>query len=60
MPKCLECKVELEFDDTVDTWTDGEDNVIIKIYGHCPKCGKLYKWKDVYQYVEFQDLKERD
>lgn len=59
MPECLECKTELEFDDTVDTWVDG-DIVEMKNIGHCPQCGKLYKWKDIFQHTEFQDLEERD
>lgn len=58
MPECLECKVELEFDDTVDTYADG-DIVIFYEIGHCPKCGKKYKWKDVYNFSHFEDLEER-
>ena len=59
MPECLKCKVELEFDDTVDTWANA-DYVEMKNIGHCPKCGKLYKWKDIYHFTEFEDLEERD
>lgn len=59
MPNCLECKTELEFDDTIDMWAD-EEAVEMKNCGHCPKCGKLYKWKGIYNYVNFQDLEERD
>jgi hypothetical protein len=32
----------------------------MKNHGHCTKCGKLYKWKDIYNYIIFQDLEERD
>ena len=59
MPECLECKIELEFDDTVDTWAD-ESIVEMKNIGHCPKCGKKYKWRDIYEYSHFKDLEERD
>lgn len=59
MPKCKYCKVELEFEDTIDMWAD-EEVVEMKNCGHCPKCGKLYKWKGIYNYVNFQDLEERD
>lgn len=58
MPECLECKTELEFDDTVDTWAD-EEAVVMKNHGHCPQCGKTYKWKDIYRYTEFEELEER-
>lgn len=57
MPKCLKCETELEFDDTVDTWVD-EEIVEMKNIGHCPECGKKYKWRDFYRYTEFQDLEE--
>jgi hypothetical protein len=59
MLECLECKTELEFDITVDTWAD-EEIVEMKNIGHCPKCEKKYKWIDIYRYTESQDLKERD
>jgi uncharacterized protein with PIN domain len=57
MPECLECKTELEFDDTVDIYADS-DIVIFYEVGHCPKCGKEYKWRDVYNFSHFEDLEE--
>ena len=57
MPECLECKIELEFDDTVDTWVNG-DIVEMKNIGHCSKCGKKYQWRDVYNFSHFEDLEE--
>ena len=39
MPECTKCGCELEFDDTVDQYSDA--NVVeFKEYGHCPNCGK--------------------
>lgn len=58
MSECLECKTELEFDYNIEMWTD-EDTVVMKNRGHCPQCGKLYKWKDIYRYAESQDVEER-
>lgn len=57
MPECLECKVEIEFDDTVDIYSDS-DIVVFYEVGYCPKCGKIYKWRDVYKFSHFEDLEE--
>ena len=57
MPQCEVCKVELDFDDTYDIWGD-EEGMEVKNKGHCPKCGKKYKWKDIYIYTHFDDLRE--
>jgi hypothetical protein len=60
MPECLECKIELECDDTVDMCV-GEEFVEMKNIGHCPKCGKKYRWKkDMYTYSPFKNLEEED
>lgn len=58
MLECLNCKTELEFDDTVDTWAD-EEIVEMKNIGHCPKCKKKYKWTDYYKFAYHKDLEER-
>ena len=56
MPKC-ECGEELEFDR--DDFFDGDSDIILMlVYGHCPKCGKEYKWKDEYILADFSDLEE--
>ena len=57
MPQCPECEVELDFDDTIDEWCNG-DVIELKKVGHCPNCGKEYKWKDVYSWYYFEDLEE--
>ncbi len=58
MPICGICEVDLEFDNTLDMWAD-EDLVEMKNVGHCPKCGKKYKWRDIYEYSHYTDLEER-
>ena len=59
MPECTKCGTDLEFDDTIDTYAD---SVIVIFYevGHCSKCGKKYKWRDVYNFSHFEDLEEKD
>lgn len=57
MPECPICKEELEFVDNFDFWVDG-DIIEMKSLGKCPKCGKEYKWKDLYTYSHFTDLRE--
>lgn len=56
MPKCT-CGKELEFDR--DEFYEGDCDIILyQAYGHCPKCGKHYKWKDEYILTDFNDLEE--
>lgn len=57
MPICKVCDLDIWFDDTIDQWSD-EDIVEMKNIGHCPKCGKKYKWRDIYQYSYYTDLEE--
>ena len=57
MPMCGICNTDLWFDDTVDQWSD-EDVVEMKNIGHCPKCGKKYRWRDIYKYSHYEDLEE--
>lgn len=59
MPECKYCNVELELDDTIDEDAD-ESEVAMKEVGHCPKCGKDYKWFDIYKYSHYRDLEECD
>lgn len=60
MPECLVCKIILEYDDLVAYGTDGieEEIVIMHNIGHCPKCGKKYRWKDIYKYSHSEDVEE--
>ena len=58
MPKCT-CGEELEFDN--DEFFDGDCGILFyKVYGHCPKCRKHYKWKDEYILTEYYDLEETE
>lgn len=58
MPECTACGTELEFDNTYDQYSDS-DIVIFYEVGHCPKCGKIFKWKDEYCFEKFTDLEEK-
>ena len=56
MPKCT-CGEEIEFER--DEFFDGDSDIILqRAYGYCPKCGKKYRWNDVYILKDFSDLKE--
>ena len=33
------------------------DVVLVHIIGYCPNCETDHKWKEVYQFERFQDLK---
>ena len=57
MAKCLDCKVELNFVETVETYAD-ESSVEMHNIGICPKCKKGYKWIDVYNYSYCEDVEE--
>lgn len=56
-PNCPYCKVELDFDDHYDMYDDG-GTIICRAIGHCPKCGKRFKWEDLYTFCGFQDFVE--
>lgn len=56
MPNC-ECGEELEFDYNMDIWSDG-DVATMPSYGHCPKCGKKYRWLDHYELSHWSELEE--
>lgn len=57
MPDCLNCGTELEFDESLDQYTDNDDVILYEI-GHCPCCGKSFKWKDNYKFTKYSDLEE--
>ena len=56
MPECLKCGYELKFADIYNMEVNG-DVVLVHIIGYCPNCGTDHKWKEVYQFERFQDLK---
>lgn len=58
MPKCT-CGEELEFDANTDFWCDGDEMTMV-CYGHCPKCGKKYKWNDYYLLSNWDNLEEEE
>ena len=56
MPKCT-CGEELEFDMDDGLECDGDVASMLS-FGHCPKCGKEYKWYDYYTLSHYMGLKE--
>ena len=56
MPKCT-CGEELEFDYDTGVWSDG-DVTTMASYGHCPKCGKKYRWLDHFVISHWNELEE--
>lgn len=57
MADCLNCGTELDFDNTVVQYTE-ENEIVLCETGHCPNCGKKFKWKDNYKFVNHSDLEE--
>ena len=57
MPECTKCGTELEYDATYDQESDSEEVILYEV-GHCPKCGKKYKWRDEYHFSHFTNLEE--
>lgn len=58
MPVCLDCGTELEYDATYDQESDAEEIICYEL-GHCPKCKKAYKWKDIFKFETFEDLERK-
>lgn len=57
-PTCPNCKtVDLYWDDAYDMEYDAEV-IITKNYGTCPKCGKEFRWKEIYIWHSNEDLEE--
>ena len=44
--KCPYCDVELKLDELID---ENEDNNFVG--GHCPKCDKMFTWKQRFERV---------
>ena len=55
--KCLECQVELEVEERMDSSWEGNQYRDIVI-GSCPTCGKVYEWRKIYTYQSFERLTE--
>lgn len=58
--KCPVCGLVLEVDEIYDGNFDTEKREE-NWYGHCPKCGKEYRWTHIFIYedtVDFEEVKE--
>lgn len=56
-PKCLYCNVELDNFDHYDCY-DTDNITVYYTAGRCPKCGKNYKWEEIYTYNYFENFEE--
>lgn len=57
MPKCPNCNVTLEWDDTFDV-SVGDDEVYVYIAGHCENCNKDFTWREIFTFKEVDSLRE--
>lgn len=55
--KCPICGIVLEADEVYDGMTDDKYREE-EWYGHCPKCGKDYRWTLVFVYKDVTDFGE--
>lgn len=51
MVKCEECGVELHEDDCYDTIFKDQEIILLMI-GHCPKCEQEYEWEKIYRLAD--------
>ena len=56
LPICPACEGDLEYADFVLDDCDG-DVVWFESRGHCPKCGKEYRWYDKYNFAGITEPK---
>lgn len=54
---CPICDVELETDEVFDGCI-GINEREEEWFGHCPQCGKYYRWTEVYTYKETKNFEE--
>lgn len=54
---CPHCECDLFIDDCFDIEYDSGKN-ISHLAGHCPECGKNFRWKEVYLFDRIEDLVE--
>ena len=56
---CPHCDCDLFIDDCIDNEYDSGKNISSWI-GHCPECGKNFRWKEIYLFDRIEDLVEDD
>lgn len=54
---CPVCNIELETDEVFDGII-GISEREEEWFGHCPQCGKYYRWTEVYTYKETKNFEE--
>ena len=55
MAYCAECGVKLVYDDTSPLRIEDGEVKDVNL-GHCPECGKTYRWKEVYAVDRVEDI----
>ena len=55
MAYCAECGVKLVYDDTSPLRIEDGEVKDVNL-GHCPKCGKTYRWKEIYAVDRVEDM----
>lgn len=56
---CPHCDYDLFIDDCIDNEYDSGKNISYWV-GHCPECGKNFRWKEIYLFDRIEDLVEDD
>lgn len=56
---CPHCDHDLFIDDSTDIEYDSGKNISYWV-GHCPECGKNFRWKEIYLFDHIEDLVEDD
>ena len=55
--KCPNCDSCLDYGDKVNDEFDG--SFYISIWeGHCPECGKKFRWSEIYEFNCIEDFEE--
>ena len=57
--KCPDCGFYPDYDDKIDDEFDGSFyNSFWE--GHCPECGKKFRWKEIYIFNGIEDFEEME
>lgn len=57
-PMCPKCNIPIDWEDSIDTYKDNDENHIEFCVGRCSNCGTNYQWEEKYVYNGIQNLKE--
>lgn len=57
--KCPDCDFYLDYDDKLDDGFDGSFYSSL-CEGHCPECGKKFRWKEIYKFDRIEEFEEEE